>query len=109
MAYVNEEATTFEVQEEVKATKTAPLKEVKHNLTTDELLDKCLKFTENKEQYHNGNRNNFIFLFSCNANKFGIYEEDTLNYCINNFDLEEREIKLSAYADDIEGYLYNKL
>jgi hypothetical protein len=59
--FLNEEATTFEVQEEVKATKTAPQKEVKHNLTTDELLDKCLKFTENKEQYHNGNRNNFIF------------------------------------------------
>jgi hypothetical protein len=94
--FLNEEATTFEVQEEVKATKTAPQKEVKHNLTTDELLDKCLKFTENKEQYHNGNRNNFIFLFSCNANKFGIYEEDTLNYCINNFDLEEREIKATV-------------
>jgi hypothetical protein len=96
--FLNEEATTFEVQEEEegKATKTAPQKEVKHKLTTDELLDKCLKFTENKEQYHNGNRNNFIFLFSCNANKFGIYEEDTLNYCINNFDLEEREIKATV-------------
>ena len=94
--FLNEDATTFEVQEEVKSTKTAPLKAVKHNLTTDELLDKCLKFTENKEQYHNGNRNNFIFLFSCNANKFGIYEEDTLNYCINNFDLEEREIKATV-------------
>lgn len=94
--FLNEDAITFEVQEEVKATKTAPQKEVKHYLTTDELLDKCLKFTENKEQYHNGNRNNFIFLFSCNANKFGIYEEDTLNYCINNFDLEEREIKATV-------------
>ena len=57
---------------------------------------KCLKFTEQKEQYFNGNRNNFIFLFSCNANKFGIYEDDTLNYCINNFDLEEREIKATV-------------
>ena len=94
--FLNEEATTFEVQEEVKATKAAPLQEVKHNLTTDKLLDKCLKFTENKEQYQNGNRNTFIFLFSCNANKFGIYEEDTLNYCINNFDLEEREIKATV-------------
>jgi hypothetical protein len=94
--FLNEKATTFEVKEEVKPLKTEPQKEVKHDLTTDELLDKCLKFTEQKEQYYNGNRNNFIFLFSCNANKFGIYEDDTLNYCLNNFDLEEREIKATV-------------
>lgn len=94
--FINEKATTFEVKEEVKPVKSEPQKEVKHDLTTDELLNKCLKFTEQKEQYYNGNRNNFIFLFSCNANKFGIYEDDTLNYCINNFDLEEREIKATV-------------
>lgn len=94
--FINENATTFEIKEEVKPLKSEPIREVKHNLTTDELLDKCLKFTEQKEQYYNGNRNNFIFLFTCNANKFGIYEEDTLSYCINNFDLEEREIKATV-------------
>tara|TARA_R110002033_G_scaffold169432_1_gene210189 strand:- start:10685 stop:12943 length:2259 start_codon:yes stop_codon:yes gene_type:complete len=105
--YLNENATTFEVKEQVKSIKTEPQKEVKHNLTTDELLDKCLAFTENKEQYYNGNRNNFIYLFSCNANKFGINEDDTLNYCINNFDLEEREIKAtvkSAYKNHIADF-----
>lgn len=94
--FLNENAVIFEVKEEIKPLKTEPIREVKHKLTTDELLDKCLKFTEQKEQYYNGNRNNFIFLFSCNANKFGIYEDDTLNYCINNFDLEEREIKATV-------------
>jgi hypothetical protein len=91
--FLNEEATIFEVKEEIKEASKEPIKEVKHNLTTDELLDKCLKFTEQKEQYFNGNRNNFIFLFSCNANKFGIYEDDALNFCLNNFDLDEKEIK----------------
>jgi hypothetical protein len=91
--FLNEEATIFEVKEEIKEVSKEPIKEVQHNLTTDELLDKCLKFTEQKEQYFNGNRNNFIFLFSCNANKFGIYEEDALNFCLNNFDLDEKEIK----------------
>ena len=94
--FLNENATTFELKEEIKQVRTEPIREVKHNLTTDELLDKCLKFTENKEQYYNGNRNNFIFLFSCNANKYGIYEEDTLNFCLNNFDLEEKEIKATV-------------
>lgn len=94
--FLNENAVIFEIKEEIKPLKTEPIKEVKHKLTTDELLDKCLKFTENKEQYYNGNRNNFIFLFSCNANKYGIYEEDTLNFCLNNFDLDEKEIKATV-------------
>ena len=94
--FLNENAVIFEVKEEIKPIKSEPIKEVKHNLTTDELLDKCLKFTENIEQYFNGNRNNFIFLFSCNANKYGIHEEDTLNFCLNNFDLDEKEIKATV-------------
>lgn len=91
--FLNENATTFELKEEIKQVRPEPQREIQHNLTTDELLDKCLKFTEQKEQYYNGNRNNFIFLFSCNANKYGIYEDDTLNFCLNNFDLDEKEIK----------------
>jgi hypothetical protein len=105
--YLNENATTFEIKEEVKALKTEPKREEVQNLTIDELLDKCLKFTEQKEQYHVGNRNNFIFLFSCNANNFGIYKDDTLNYCLNNFDLEEREIKAtinSTYKNQIADF-----
>lgn len=94
--FLNEKATLFEVHEEIKEASKKPIKEAKHNLTTDELLDKCLKFTEQKEQYFVGNRNNFIFLFSCNANKFGIYEDDALNFCLNNFDLDEKEIKATV-------------
>lgn len=94
--FLNENAVIFEVKEDIKPIKSEPIRKVKHNLTTDELLDKCLKFTENKEQYYNGNRNNFIFLFSCNANKYGIYEDDTLNFCLNNFDLDEKEIKATV-------------
>ncbi|MBG7611434.1 DUF3987 domain-containing protein, partial [Polaribacter sp. BAL334] len=70
-------------------------------------LDKCLVFTQKKEQYYNGNRNNFIFLFSCNANKFGINKEDALDYCLTNFDLDESEIKAtvnSAYKNNIQDF-----
>ena len=96
--FVNEAATIFEVQEEVKQ----PPKEQKLETTnfesTDTLLDKCLKFTEQKEQYANGNRNNFIHLFASNANRFGINEADTLDYCTTNFDLDEKEIKASVQS-----------
>jgi hypothetical protein len=90
--FLNEDATIFEVKEEIKQVNTEPKKEVQHNLTTDELLDKCLKFTEQKEQYFNGNRNSFIHLFASNANRYGIHKEDTLDFCITNFDLDEKEI-----------------
>ncbi len=100
--FINEKATIFEVKEELKATNIKVENQLAQNLSTDELLDKCLKFTEKKEQYHNGNRNNFIHLFASNSNRFGIYEADTLDYCTTNFDLDEKEIKSavnSAYKN----------
>jgi hypothetical protein len=99
--FINENATVFEI-EEVKATIIPVEKPIINNLSTDDLLDKCLKFTEQKEQYHNGNRNNFIHLFASNSNRFGIYEADTLDFCTTNFDLDEKEIKTavnSAYKN----------
>jgi hypothetical protein len=101
-AYINESATIFEVQEEVKQLPKEQKLEVTNFQSTDTLLDKCLKFTEQKEQYYNGNRNNFIHLFASNANRFGIHETDTLDFCITNFDLDEKEIKTtvnSAYKN----------
>lgn len=105
--FINEAATIFEVQHEKKETTKEQKKEIAHNLTTDELLDKCLKFTEQKEQYYNGNRNNYIYQLACNANKYGINQEETLDFCLNNFDLTESEIKSSinsAYKNQIADF-----
>lgn len=95
-AFINESAKVYVpvIEEEVVPSK-ADLSTLNF-ADTDSVLDKCLKFTEQKEQYHNGNRNNFIYLFSSNANRFGIDNETTLNYCLTNFDLEEREIKATV-------------
>lgn len=91
--YLNDNAAVFQVKEDELKENVNKKGDIKQELSTDELLDKCLKFTEEKEQYHQGNRNNFIFLYSCNANKFGIHEADTLDFCLNNFDLDKNEIK----------------
>ncbi|WP_366182994.1 DUF3987 domain-containing protein [Flavobacterium ovatum] len=109
--FINENATIFEVQEESKSeekikTKPKPI-QVTQFLSTDEKLDNCLKFTEQKAQYHNGNRNNFIYLLASNANRNGIHQEDTLDYCITNFDLSESEIKTtvqSVYKNQIADF-----
>lgn len=86
-------ATIFEVKDEVAELPKLQNSKPTPVLSTETTLDKCLKFTEQKEQYYKGNRNNFIFQFASNANRSGINESDTLDYCITNFNLDEREIK----------------
>jgi hypothetical protein len=105
--YLNQSATIFELKDETIEIPKTPQKEIVRQQSTDELLDKCLKFTEQKEQYQNGNRNNFIHLFASNANRFGIDEADSLDYCTTNFDLDTREIKNavnSAYKNQIADF-----
>ena len=96
--FINEFATIYipKIEEEVIPTK-SELSTINFS-DFDSVLDKCLKFTEQKEQYYKGNRNNFIYLFSSNANRFGIDRETTLEYCLSNFDLEEKEIKQTVYG-----------
>lgn len=97
--YLDESSKVFKVTEEkiIPPTeiKARPKKQSPKEIPTDTILDKCLKFTEEKEQYYQGNRNNFIHLFASNANRFGILQDETLNFCITNFDLDEAEITAS--------------
>ena len=105
--YLNQSAAIFELKDEIIEIQKAPKIEIVQQHSTDDLLDKCLKFTEQKEQYQNGNRNNFVHLYASNANRFGIDEADTLDYCTTNFDLDEREIKNavnSAYKNQIADF-----
>lgn len=66
-------------------------------------------FTENKSVFKDGNRNNFIHLFACNANRYGIDIMETIRYAINyscsTFTLNEieRTIK-SAYENNVSEY-----
>jgi hypothetical protein len=96
--FYNENAEVFSVEEETQPSISGIWRESTNIIATEETLYECLKFTEKKEQYYNGNRNNFICLFSNNANRWGISEAETLAFCISNFDLEEKEIKSTVYS-----------
>ncbi len=103
--YINTEATIFEIQEEEKQTIIeSDINTNNHQqLSIVEILNKCEAFTNQKGEYHEGNRNNYIYLFSANACRFGVIEEDAYQYCIANFDLSEKEIKTtvrSAYKSN---------
>ncbi|MEM8521310.1 DUF3987 domain-containing protein [Flavobacterium sp. PL12] len=107
--FINDDAAVFEVEtlETVKELNAKVEKHTTNSPSTDELLDKCLKLTEKKEQYHSGNRNNFIHYFASNSNRFGVCEADSLDFCTTTFDLDEKEIKKaikSAYKNQIADF-----
>lgn len=58
-------------------------------------LQKCLRFTEQKNTYSEGNRNEFIYVFASNANRKGIPQEIALQFCVQNYDLPDKEIRAS--------------
>lgn len=63
----------------------------------DNLLNEVVTFTNNKCTYVDGERNNYVYQFACNANRKGIDFADTLDFCIYNFtDLDLMEIKASV-------------
>ena len=105
-AYLNPESKIFQVKETV--VKAQPfqsgLKEAKiaipvnqefrfRKIELKDPLGKCLRFTQQKTNYVEGNRNNFIYLFASNCNREGISENDTLNFAMQKFDLPQSEIK----------------
>lgn len=74
----------------------------------DDLMQTLWSFTENNKMYKEGNRNNFIHLYSCNASRWGIKEDITYNYLVNRcIDLGEHEIMTttnSAYRQTIREF-----
>jgi hypothetical protein len=63
-AYYNTNASVFNVQPVAKS-----LPDIAVNLA--ETFNSCVRFTEQKESYLTGNRNNFIFQLACNLNRKG--------------------------------------
>jgi hypothetical protein len=70
-------------------------------------IEYCIQFTEKISSYQKGNRNSHVYLIARNANRFGIEKDVILDHCINNFDLDSREIKAaieSAYKNNITEF-----
>jgi hypothetical protein len=84
--------------------------ETENNFLNDQsprTIDYCIEFTEKVSQYVVGSRNAYIYLVARNANRFGILQDDILNYCLNSFDLNDREIKASvnsAYKHNVAEF-----
>lgn len=73
-----------------------------------DLLEDQVNFTNQKVKFESGNRNNWLYLFSCNCNRKGVSEDDVIKYAekyLQSFDFEMEEIYRtikSAYKIDLE-------
>ena len=103
-AYRNIQNVKFKVQlppdatikQEPKPTVPPPVIQDEYNPFLEEQLAECVRFTENKYQYYDGNRNNFVYQLACNCNRKGIAYDDTLDFIRANYDLKEFEITASV-------------
>jgi hypothetical protein len=71
------------------------------------IFNQQIQFTNQKIQYNDGNRNNYIYLLASNCNRAGLLQSDTEILCAQNFDLPERETKAaikSAYLHHLPEF-----
>lgn len=93
--YINEDAEVFNAQ-------VFPNNETK----SQKDLEWVWNFTSNKKEFIEGNRNSFIHLYACNANRYDFKMNDVINYAYSYSDNTltkeeiERTIK-SAYENNV--------
>jgi hypothetical protein len=103
--YVNVESETFKFMDKLETDNLFTV--VNEVSTAPKTLDYCKEFTNKKSEYIQGNRNSYVHLFACNANRFGIPEDETLQFALNEFDLDNSEISASvrsAYKNNIADF-----
>jgi hypothetical protein len=66
------------------------------DLSQDFIFNQQINFTNNKIQYTDGNRNNYIYTLASNCNRAGLPQSDTEFLCSRHFDLPKTEIEKSV-------------
>jgi hypothetical protein len=61
------------------------------NSDWEAIFEDCIKFTDKKATYIDGNRNNYIHLLACNCNRVGIPENIATESILHKFNLEKKE------------------
>lgn len=69
------------------------------------VYEHCVRFTEKKESYVNGNRNNFVHLLACNLNRKGVPLPMAMGYILSDYNYNLQEVTAtvnSAYKNVVE-------
>lgn len=83
--YINTNVKPFKVQ-------------LKDSINYDAAFFQATQLTQQKIDYVNGNRNNFIHQLACNANRFAIPKDYTESMILNQYDLDASEVKRTVDA-----------
>ena len=69
------------------------------------IYEHCVRFTEKKESYINGNRNNFVHLLACNLNRKGVPLPASMGFILSDYNYDTQEVMTtvnSAYKNVVE-------
>lgn len=88
---------------EISVSEKMPLRVASAHYDYNAVYEYAYQYTGNKQKYEEGNRNNFLYLLSCNCNRFGLPKEDLLN-CLDWCDLPDAEIIQTVNS----GYKHSK-
>lgn len=91
--FINPYFENFQVQEVLPLNEKVEIKPIDNDF--NEVFKSCISFTNQKEQYVEGNRNNYIYLLASNCNRKGIPVEIAKEFILNEFDLVKDEIEAS--------------
>lgn len=109
--YLNEDSQIFKVKIPTVEVGVAVMEKVYNSTPTIEIedIDRRFKmvrdFTDNKERYFEGNRNNYVHQLACNANRAGIPIKETLSSTLSEFGYDGDEVTSavrSAYKNESE-------
>lgn len=59
---------------------------------TNTLIEHCVRFTKQKMDYIEGNRNNFVHQLACNLNRKGISYAEALGFILSDYNYNEIEV-----------------
>jgi predicted P-loop ATPase len=105
--FVNEACTIFSThsnqsQEQTTQTSKTTNSQIPNTINYDLLYTHCVQFTEKKESFIDGNRNNFVYQLANNLNRKGVPESVALGYILADYDYNSQEVMAavrSAYSN----------
>ena len=68
----------------------------------------CVRFTEKKESYVNGNRNNFVHLLACNLNRKGVPLPTAMGYILSDYNYDAKEVATTVNSAYNNTHEHNK-
>jgi len=108
--YMNENAETFFPNAERGSTEKKQNSKSTDNRqpitdNQENIYEHCIRFTEKKVRFEEGNRNNFVFALANNLNRKGISEAMALGYILADYGYDAKEVTTavqSAYQNTAE-------